>query len=292
MSMHRRTFLAAAAVSTSLPAISRAATGTIETRDGQHLFTIDKGTGRPVVFIHGWTLSSAIWNLQIDALAARGLRTIAYDRRGHGQSSKPETGYDYEALTADLATLLDRLDLRNVVLVGHSMGAGEVVRYLARHGSARIGRVMLVAPTTPYALRTEDNPQGVDRAIYDKMVAALQTDRQAYLAAGAPGLLGRNAEPALTEWAMSIALQAAPQAQIGCLRAFSETDFRRDLGAVTVPTVIVHGTADSPIAPINAQRTQAGIAGSRVEIYEGAPHALFVTDAERFNRDLLQFARS
>lgn len=297
MPMHRRTFLAAVATPALLPSPTQAASGTVETRDGQRLFTIDqgagdKGAGRPVVFIHGWTLSSAIWSLQLEALAAQGLRAIAYDRRGHGRSSKPASGYDYETLTADLATVLDRLDLRDVVLVGHSMGAGEVVRYLARHGSARIARVMLVAPTTPFALRTDDNPQGVDRALYDRIVAALQGDRYGYLASGAPGLLGRNAEPELIDWAMSIALQAAPQAQIDCLRAFSETDFRPDLAAVTVPTLIVYGTADAPITPINARRTQAGIAGSRMEIYDGAPHALFVTDAERFNRDLLQFARS
>ena len=297
MLMHRRTFLAAAAVPALLPSLARAASGMIETRDGQRLFTIDqgagdKGAGRPVVLIHGWTLSSAIWSLQIEALASQGLRAIAYDRRGHGQSSKPDTGYDYETLAGDLATLLDKLDLTDVVLVGHSMSAGEVVRYLARHGTARVSRVMLVAPTTPYALKTDDNPQGVDHAIYDKMVVALQTDRYGYLAAGAPGLLGRNVEPELIEWAMAIALQAAPQAQIACLRAFSETDFRPDLAAVKVPTLIVYGTGDSPITPVNAHRTQAGIAGSRVEIYEGAPHALFVTDAERFNRDLLQFARS
>jgi pimeloyl-ACP methyl ester carboxylesterase len=288
MLMHRRTLLAAMPT-LGVPSIARAA---IETRDGQTLFVVDEGAGRPVVFIHGWTLSSAIWRAQTDWLARQGLRAIAYDRRGHGQSSKPHSGYDYESLTAGLSILLERLDLRDVVLVGHSMGAGEVVRYMARHGTRRIGRVMLVAPTTPYALKTEDNPHGVDRAVYDRMVAALQTNRQGYLAAGAPSLLGRNAEPILVDWAMSIALQAAPQAQIGCLRAFSETDFRPDLGAVTVPALILHGTADSPIAPVNARRTQQGIAGSRVEIYEGAPHALFVTEEDRFNRDLLAFARS
>ena len=287
MLMHRRTLLAAATASTLLPSLAGAA---IETRDGQTLFHVDRGAGRPVVFIHGWTLSSAIWTAQLDWAAANGLRAIAYDRRGHGQSSKPESGYDYDSLAADLAALLDRLDLRDVILVGHSMGAGEVVRYLARCGTRRVSRVLLVAPTTPYALKTAGNPQGVDRAVYDKMVAALQSNRYGYLAAGAPGLLGRNAEPILVDWAMSIALQAAPQAQIGCLRAFSETDFRADLKAVTVPTLIVYGTADSPITPVNAQRTQAGIAGSRIEVYEGQPHALFVTDAERFNCDLLQFA--
>jgi pimeloyl-ACP methyl ester carboxylesterase len=287
--MHRRTLFAATAASIAAPSFARAA---LETHDGQRLFYVDKGGGRPVVFIHGWTLSSAIWKAQTDFVAAQGLRAIAYDRRGHGQSSKPETGYDYEALTADLTTLLERLDLRDVVLVGHSMGGGEVVRHLARHGAKRVGRVVLVAPTTPYQLKTDDNPQGVDRAVYDQMVAALQTDRHGYLAAGAPGLLGRDAEPNLIDWTMSIALQASPQAQIGCLRALTETDFRRDLASVTVPTLILYGSADAPITPLNARRTQAGIAGSRVEIYEGAPHALFVTEEDRFNRDLLGFARS
>ena len=289
MKMQHRTLLAATAASMGAPSLARAA---IETRDGQTLFYVDKGTGRPVVFIHGWTLSSAIWSAQTDWLAGNGLRAVAYDRRGHGQSSKPESGYDYEALTADLATLLERLELRDVVLVGHSMGAGEVVRYLARHGAARVSRVLLVAPTTPYALKTDDNPQGIDRAFYDKAVAALQADRNAYLATGTPAFLGGDPDPMLVDWAMTIARQASLQAQIGCLRAFSETDFRPDLEAVTVPTLIVYGTADSPITPINARRTQAGIAGSRLEIYEGAPHALFVTEPDRFNRDLLAFARS
>jgi pimeloyl-ACP methyl ester carboxylesterase len=289
MKMQRRTLLAATAASVISPSLARAA---IETRDGQTLFTLDKGAGRPVVLIHGWTLSSAIWAAQTDWLASNGLRAIAYDRRGHGQSSKPAGGYDYDSLVADLATLMERLDLRDTVLVGHSMGAGEVVRYLARHGTARVGRVVLVAPTTPYQLKTDDNPQGVDRAVYDKIVAALQADRTAYLANGSPAFLGRDPDPMLVDWAMGIALQAALQAQIGCLRAFAETDFRPDLAAVTVPTLILYGTADSPITPVNARRTQAGIAGSRLEIYEGAPHALFVTEPDRFNRDLLAFARS
>jgi pimeloyl-ACP methyl ester carboxylesterase len=290
--MHRRTLLTSLASASLLPIDGHAASDAIETHDRQRLFYVDKGAGRPVVFVHGWTLSSAIWKAQTDWLAAQGMRAVAYDRRGHGQSSKPDSGYDYETLTNDLATVLDRLDLTDAVLVGHSMGAGEVVRHLSRHGARRISRVLLVAPTTPYALRTDDNPEGIDRAVFDKMAAALLANRHGYLAAGAPGLLGRNAEPMLVEWVMSIALQAAPQAQIGCLRAFAETDFRADLKAVTVPTLILYGSADAPPTPANARRTQAGIAGSRIEIYEGAPHGLFVTDEERFNRDLLAFARN
>ena len=290
--MHRRTLLGSIAALPLLTRAARAAGSFVETRDGQQLFYRDIGTGKPVVFVHGWTLSSAIWRDQLGWLADHGLRAVAYDRRGHGQSSKPANGYDYETLSGDLAALLDRLDLSDVTLVGHSMGSGEVVRYLARHGTTRVARVLLVAPTTPYALKTPDNPEGIDKAVYDKFVTALETDRPAYFKAGVPNFLGRNADPETVDWALKIAAEATVPAEVQCLRAFSETDFRPDLKAVTVPTRIVYGTADSPIAPVNARRTHEGIAGSRLEIYEGAPHALFVTDRDRFNRELLEFARS
>lgn len=271
--MQRRTVIASLLAA---PFLSRHAHAT-------QLFHRDLGRGRPVVFVHGWTLSSEIWSLQLDWLAARGMRAVAYDRRGHGRSPKPDSGYDFDTLADDLANLLDGLGLEEATLVGHSMGAGEVVRYLARHGGKRIARVMLVAPTTPEPL---------DPAISEKLIAALGANREAYLAAGAPGLLGRNAEPELVEWALSIALQAAPQAQVGCLRAFAGTDFRPNMKAVAQPTLIVYGSGDAPVAARNAERTHAAIAGSRLEIYQGAPHALFLTDPERFNRDLLQFAGS
>ena len=291
--MLRRTLLSAIAAAAVLPpTAARSAGNFIETNDGQRLFVRDIGSGQPVVLIHGWTLNSEIWRGQTDWLAAQGLRAVAYDRRGHGQSSKPESGYDYDRLSDDLAAVLDQLDLRDVVLVGHSMGAGEAVRYLARQGDKRVARLLLVAPTTPFALKTADNPEGIDRQVYDKIIAALQADRLGYLKAGAPAFIGANPDPKIVEWTMAIALQASLEAEIQCLRAFSETDFRPDLKAVTLPTLIVYGTADSPIMPANARRTHAAIAGSRLEIYDGAPHAVFLTDAERFNRDLLAFARS
>jgi non-heme chloroperoxidase len=290
--LNRRTVLCSLAAAPLIAGTARAASAFVQTRDGQQLFYRDIGTGKPVVFVHGWTLSSAIWRGQLDWLAERGLRAIAYDRRGHGQSTKPESGYDYETLSDDLATLLDRLDLREVTLVGHSMGSGEVVRYLARHGIARVARVLLVGPTTPYALKTDDNPDGLDKAIYDRLIAALRADRPAYMAAGMPAFLGAQPDRATVDWAMAIAMQATLNAQVQCLRAFSETDFRPDLAAVTVPTRIVYGTADAPIIPVHARRTHQGIAGSRREIYEGAPHALFVTDRDRFNHELLEFIRS
>ena len=290
--MNRRTLLAAIAAAPLLARPANAATTFVETRDGQQLFYRDIGTGKPVVFVHGWTLSSAIWRGQLDWLAGNGLRAVAYDRRGHGQSTKPPSGYGYDTLSDDLAAVLDRLDLRDVTLVGHSMGGGEVVRYLSRHGGRRIARVLLVAPTTPYALKTADNPEGLDRAIYDKLVAALEANRPAYLQAGMPAFLGANPDRETAAWAMAIAVQATLDAQVQCLRAFAETDFRPDLRAVTMPTRIVYGTADAPIIPVHARRTHEGIAGSRLETYEGAPHALFVTDRDRFNNELLEFAQS
>ena len=220
------------------------------------------------------------------------MRAVAYDRRGHAGSDKPADGYDFDTLAADLAAVLDQLDLNDVTLVGHSMGAGEVARYLARHDRKRIARTMLVAPTTPFSLKTADNPDGIDRAVYDKIVATLEADPPAYLAAGAPGFFGRGAEPEMVEWGLSIARQASVPALVKCLRAFSETDFRADMRAFTMPTLIVYGTGDVPSMAKNAARTAALIAGSRVASYEGAPHGLFLTDPARFNRDLLEFIRS
>src|SRR5476651_1425338 len=206
--MHRRTLLASLAAAPLIAGPARASSAFVQTRDGQQLFYRDTGTGKPVVFVHGWTLSSAIWRGQLDWLASKGLRAVAYDRRGHGQSTKPASGYDYDTLTSDLAAVLDRLDLRDVTLIGHSMGSGEVVRYLARHGTARIARVLLVAPTTPYALKTGDNPEGVEKAVYDKLVAALETNRPAYLKAGMPAFLGAHPDEETVAWALSIATQA------------------------------------------------------------------------------------
>ncbi|HEY4891719.1 MAG TPA: alpha/beta hydrolase [Reyranella sp.] len=290
--MQRRTLLASLAASALLASTARATSGFMTTTDNRRLAYLDRGRGAPVVFIHGWSLGSAIWSLQTDWLAERGLRVVAYDRRGHAGSDKPADGYDFDTLAADLAAVLDQLDLNDVTLVGHSMGAGEVARYLARHGRKRIARTLLVAPTTPFALKTADNPDGIDRAVYDKIVATLEADPPAYLAAGAPGFFGRGAEPEMVEWGLSIARQASVPALVKCLRAFSETDFRADMRAFTMPTLIVYGTGDVPSMAKNAARTAALIAGSRVAPYEGAPHGLFLTDPARFNRDLLEFIRS
>ncbi len=290
--MNRRTLITTLAGTPMITNTARAADTFIDTLDGERLFYRDVGAGKPVVFVHGWTLSSAIWRDQLDWLADQGVRAMAYDRRGHGQSTRPASRYDYDTLSADLATLLDRLDLYDITLVGHSMGSGEVVRYLTRYGAGRVERVLLVAPTTPFPLKTADNPDGLDQAFFEQAIAALQADREGYFAAGMAAFLGTHPDPAILAWTLSIARQAALSAEVQCLRTFAETDLRPDLKSVTVPTLIVYGTADAAVMPGNARRTQAGIAGSRLEIYEGAPHALFVTDRDRFNRELLEFVRS
>ena len=184
--MQRRTLLASLTASALLASTARATSGFMTTTDNRRLAYLDRGRGAPVVFIHGWSLGSAIWSLQTDWLAERGLRAVAYDRRGHAGSDKPADGYDFDTLAADLAAVLDQLDLNDVTLVGHSMGAGEVARYLARHDRKRIARTLLVAPTTPFALKTADNPDGIDRAVYDKIVATLEADPPAYLLVGHP----------------------------------------------------------------------------------------------------------
>ena len=281
--MNRRTLIAPA---------SRAADGFVDTQDGQKLAFRDTGTGTPVVFLHGWSLSSEIWQPQVDFLVARGHRVIVYDRRGHGRSTKPTNGYDFDTLSDDLASVLAHTEVADAALVGHSMSGGEIARYFARHDGKRIARAMFIAPTTPYAVKTADNPEGTDRQIFDQLVAALVADPKRYLAAGAPGLLGKDAAPETVKWALDMAYQADPRALEKCLRAFTETDFRLDLHALQVPALIVYGSGDMPSMASNARRTGAAIAGSRVEVYEGAPHGLFITDRERFNNDLLRFVRS
>ncbi len=267
----------------------------IETRDGTSLFYNDWGRGRPIVFLHGWTLNSDIWEYQMAPLVDRGVRVIAYDRRGHGRSSQPANGYDFDTLAEDLGTVLERLTLRDVTLVGHSMGAGEIARYLSSFGADRIAGAVLVAPVTPFILKTDDNPDGVEGAMFDAIVAALGADRPRFLSDGAPAFFGGadKVSPELLRWGVDIALRASARAAIECVRSYSRTDFRGDMPAFTVPTLILHGDADAS-APLEltARKTAAAIRGSQLTVYAGAPHALFLTEKERFNRDLLAFVAS
>jgi pimeloyl-ACP methyl ester carboxylesterase len=266
----------------------------VEAGDGVRLFFKDWGEGRPVVFCHGGVLGADMWEYQMTALAAAGLRAIAHDRRGCARSSHPGRGYDFDTFADDLAALLDRLDLRDVTLVGHSMGCGEIARYLARHGARRVRRTVLVATTTPYLVKTVDNPDGIDRRVFDQMHAAAAADRPRFTAHAAGPFFGAVPDaavsPELVQWGIGLALQACPIATLDTIRAFSETDFREDLRAFTMPTLVIHGRADqgAPLA-LTGERTARMIAGSRLEVYDTA-HGLFVTERERLNRDVIAFA--
>ena len=267
----------------------------IETADKTPLYYTDWGAGRPVILIHGWPLNADMWEYQASFLAEHGFRVIAYDRRGFGRSGKPWSGYDYDTLADDLAAIMDKLDLRDAALVGFSMGGGEVVRYLSRHGGARVSHAALVAAVTPFLVQTNDNPDGVPQSTFDGMIAGLKEDRPAFLTPFGKmffgvGVLTSPVSDEILHWASALALQGAPHATIACVRAFSATDFRGDMKALTMKTLIVHGDGDKtvPIKTAGA-RAAAMVPHAKFLIYEGAPHALVITDNERFNADLLAF---
>ncbi|HWZ98235.1 MAG TPA: alpha/beta hydrolase [Candidatus Dormibacteraeota bacterium] len=262
----------------------------LETRDHATLFCKDWGAGKPVVFVHSWALNSDMWQYQMIHLSGQGLRCIAYDQRGHGRSSQPGYGYDYDTLADDLASLIEQLDLREVTLVAHSMGCGEVVRYLSRHGSSRVARAVLISTATPFALKTPDNPDGTDKAIFEKLRASWTKDFPKWLGENARPFFVPETSPEMMQWVVRMCLQASLKALIDCNRAGMETDFRTELAAITVPTLIIHGDADvsEPIEQ-RGRRTAQLIPGSQFKVYEGAPHGLMFTHTDRLNADLLAF---
>ncbi len=269
----------------------------IDAEDGTKIHYNDWGSGPPVVLIHGWPLDAEMWEYQSVHLANNGFRVIGYDRRGFGRSGQPWSGYDYDTLAGDLHRLIEKLDLTGVTLVGFSMGGGEVARYAARHGTSRLARAVLLAAVTPYLLKGPSNEDGVDRSVFDQMVQGLQADRPGFLASfgkkffGA-GMLNFSVSSELLQWASNLAMLASPKATIDCVRAFSETDFRGDLKALTVPTLIIHGDGDStvPLAT-SAEKTIKLVPHAELKVYSGAPHGLFYTERDRLNADLLDFMR-
>ena len=270
----------------------------IKTQDGTDLFYKDWGTGRPVVLIHGWPVDADMWEYQMPALAASGFRTIAYDRRGFGRSGQPWTGYDYDTLADDLKAVLDALDLQDVALVGFSMGGGEIARYMSRHGGARVTRAVLVSAVTPFMLKTPDHPNGADASVFQGMIDGLKADRPQFLTDFwkgffGVGLLNSPVSNALMHWCLNLAMLGSPKATVDCVKAFGETDFRGDMAAFNVPTLVIHGDADQTVPiDISGKLAAASIAGARLEIYEGAPHAIPMTHADRLTQDLLDFLKA
>lgn len=269
----------------------------IETPDGTNLFFRDWGKGRPVVFLAPWALHSDWWEYQMADLAGKGLRCIGYDRRGHGRSSQPGHGYDFDTLSDDLAALVEQLELRDITLVGQSMGCGEIVRYLSRHGATRVARIVLVSTITPFLLKTDDNPDGVDRTALEAVRKTLSKDRPHPIAAAAQTFFGapKNSVSAeIMEWWVRMMVDGCSlKTMLDLHRMFTETDFRRELRTISVPTLLIHGDNDAstPI-DLTARRTAPLIRGSQLKVYEGAAHGLPITHADRLNADLLAFAKS
>lgn len=257
----------------------------------------DYGNGRPVVLIHGWPSSKDMWEYQIDDLVNAGLRVIKYDRRGFGKSSKPWKGYDYDALSNDLNAVMDQLDLKDAVLVGFSMGGGEVVRYLSRFGTSRVSKIILVSAVTPYLLKTDDNPEGVDATVFESMLKDMKEDRIGFLDSFQREFFGVNllnhpvSEP-LLDYYRALAWVALPQAMQQCTEAFAKTDFRSDVKAVNVPTLIIHGDSDKIVPKeVSSDKTSKMIANSEYVVYEGAPHGLFYTHRNQLSKDIVRFAK-
>ena len=267
----------------------------IKTGNNVALFYRDWGTGRPVVFCAAWALSSIAWQHQMIAVVDSGCRAVAYDRRGHGRSDDATTGYDYDTLADDLAQLLTSLDLRGVTLVAHSMGSGDAVRYLTRHGTDRIDRLVLVAPTTPFLLRTPDNPDGVDASVFAERRNEWKRDFAQWVSANegpyfGDGLPGCAVSPLIRDWTKADMLSTSLYAAIQFQQSGAETDFRDELATLVVPTLILQGDADAsaPLA-LTGSRTRALMPRCQLRIYENAPHALYLTHQERLNRDLTAF---
>jgi non-heme chloroperoxidase len=273
---------------------------TATTTPGTRIYYDDSGGhGRPVVLIHGWPLSHRMWEGQVNALTAAGYRCVSYDRRGFGQSDRPTVGYDYDTLADDLNDLVRTLALKDAVLVGFSMGGGEVARYLSRYGhEGRVAGAAFVAAVPPFLLKTDDNPEGVDGAVFDQMLAGVRENRIRFLSDFLTQFFnldadGRQLTPDELAYVKSLAWMASPLATQQCITAFGTTDFREDLATITVPTLVVHGDADR-IVPleVSGRRTASLVSGSRLAVIEGAPHGLTATHGDALNRLLIDFLGS
>jgi non-heme chloroperoxidase len=267
----------------------------ITTKDGTHIYYKDWGKGQPIVFSHGWPLSADAWEGQMLFLANNGYRCIAHDRRGHGRSSQPSFGNDMDTYADDLAELIEHLDLKNTVLVGHSTGGGEVTRYLKRHGSSRVAKAVLVGAVPPTMLKSATNPNGVPMDVFDGIRAGVLGDRSQFFKDLTVPFFGFNREgvtvsPGFQDGFWFQSMQCGLIGAYECIKQFSETDFTEDLTLIDVPTLIVHGD-DDQIVPIEITAITAAklVKDATLLIYKGGSHGLPYTDKDKLNRDLLDF---
>jgi non-heme chloroperoxidase len=259
------------------------------------LYYEDHGAGKPVVLIHGYPLSCASWEKQLGVLLAAGHRVITYDRRGFGKSSQPTTGYDYDTFAEDLRTLVTKLELRDFTLAGFSMGGGEVARYLGKYGSENVSKAVILSGVPPYLLKTPDNSEGVDKAVFTGIETAIKADRYAFFTEffknfyNTDVLLGKRASEQTVQANWNLAAGSSATATLACVSTW-HSDFRKDVARIDVPTLVMHGDADR-ILPITAagQRTAKLIKGARLVVVEGGPHCITWTHSEIVNRELLAF---
>jgi non-heme chloroperoxidase len=275
-------------------------TGSVTTSDGTQIFYKDWGSGQPVLFSHGWPLNADAWDDQAMLVASNGYRAVAHDRRGHGRSSQPWDGNELDTYADDLAQLIEQLDLRQVVLVGHSTGGGEVTRYIGRHGTDRVAKALLLGAIPPLMLKTEANPGGLPIQAFDAIRAGVAGDRsqfykelsEPFYGANRPGAtVSQGIREAFWLWSMQVGLKGA----YDCVKAFSETDLTQDLQRIDVPTLIVHGD-DDQIVPIDAsaRRSVELVRDATLKVYPGAPHGLaqVAPFKDQFNADLLDFLKA
>ena len=272
----------------------------ITTRDGTQLYVKDWGpkTGRPVIMMHGWPLTSDTWDDFAVVAADAGFRAISYDRRGFGRSEQPWDGYEYDTLADDLADVIEATGAQDAALFGFSMGGGEVARYMSRHGGKGVSKAALIASVVPYMAQTPDNPDGVPQSVFDEMTAGMKEDRahffQGFLKSFyGVGVFTGSVSEAVLDWSFQQTMMAGLRPTLACAKAFSSTDFRPDLPSFKVPTLIIHGTGDQTV-PIetSGRAAAAAIPGATLIEYDGAPHGLFASNKQQLTDDLMAFLRS
>ncbi len=270
---------------------------TFTTKDGTQIYYKDWGTGQPVVFSHGWPLSSDAWESQMVFLASHGYRCIAHDRRGHGRSSQPWSGNTMDTYADDLAELFEALDLKGATLIGHSTGGGEVARFIGRHGTSRVAKAVLMGSVTPLMLKTEANPGGLPMSVFDGIRAGVAADRSQFFKDLTVPFYGANREGSKVSQGTRDAfwmqgMMGGLKSELDCIKAFSETDLTEDLKKFDVPTLIIHGD-DDQIVPIAASAIAASklVKNATLKIYPGAPHGLGDTHKDQLNADLLAFIK-
>ena len=265
----------------------------IRTRDGVELFHLDWGSGKPVVFVSAWGLSSRMWTYQAAHLGSHGVRCIAFDRRGHGRSDIPGHGYDLDTLADDLAAVIEQLDISDIVLVGMSNGANEILHYIGRHGTSRISRIVLLAPTTPFVLKTEDNPYGAPKEYFEQLWQTWSSDFPKWIEDNKLPFFTPETSPQMMQWVADMLREVPLPVALATSRAAISTDLRPVLAKIDRPVLILHGDKDvSAPLEITGRRTAAGIKGAVLKVYPGGPHGLFVTHMREVNADLLAFIKA